>query len=282
MVGREKVVIFGASKAGENFINHQEQYNIVAIIDNDKEKEGQYLSNIKIYSPSKLKNLEYKKIIITSMYYKAIKNQLINEFNINPSDIIAANKSMLKEVMSPFEDDQTLNYAKNILKKLVNILNNYNLSFFLDYGTLLGMIRDQNLIRWDDDIDISCSSDEFNKLTEAVNRFIFETSNELPTWKYNLIYNYGKVSNISLTFENELFKPLKFSIDIWLTYFYEDKAFQLMNKCENKYFIGCDKIIVEDFEYPIPKFVDEYLTLLYGDWQKPVKNYTFANYPNAF
>ena len=282
MTLQEKVVIFGAGKAGGNFIHHQQQYEIVAVIDNDEKKVGQYLNGIKIHSPAQLQSLEYEKVIITSMYYKSIHSQLVNDLNIDSNKILAANKAMLKEVLNPFEDEQTSLYALDILKDLTSTFKSFHLNYFLDFGTLLGMIRDQALIKWDDDIDISCYSYDFEKVLVAVESFILKTNNEYQTWEYAIVYNDDKVSNITLLFDNKFSKPLKFSIDIWLIYFEEDRAIQLMNKCGKKFFDGCDKIIINNFEYAIPKFVDEYLTLLYGNWQVPEKNYSFADYPNAF
>ena len=40
------------------------------------------------------------------------------------------------------------------LKIITQILEQDNLAYFLDMGTLLGAVRDQSFIPWDNDIDI--------------------------------------------------------------------------------------------------------------------------------
>lgn len=42
-----------------------------------------------------------------------------------------------------------------MLTDLVTLMNNHELNWWLDGGTLLGFIRHNGFIPWDDDIDIS-------------------------------------------------------------------------------------------------------------------------------
>ena len=56
---------------------------------------------------------------------------------------------------------------KHILKMLDNFLrfcNDYNISVFLLWGTLLGAKRNGKIIPWDDDIDLGISPEDFNRL----------------------------------------------------------------------------------------------------------------------
>lgn len=50
--------------------------------------------------------------------------------------------------------------SKNILLKMLaatnKVLNDLNIEYWLDCGTLLGAIRDNQLISWDNDIDLGC------------------------------------------------------------------------------------------------------------------------------
>ncbi len=72
-----KIVVFGAGKFYEErrkcFIND----DIIAILDNDLSKWGNFIDDIKIYSPSILGNIEYDYVVIASRYVKEIKEQLI-------------------------------------------------------------------------------------------------------------------------------------------------------------------------------------------------------------
>ena len=44
--------------------------------------------------------------------------------------------------------------AIQLLKDTISILDKYNINYFLISGTLLGYVRHNDLIDWDDDIDL--------------------------------------------------------------------------------------------------------------------------------
>lgn len=54
----------------------------------------------------------------------------------------------------------------NILDQIVSVCEKYNLKYILAYGTLLGAIRHNGFIPWDDDIDIIMPRNDYNKLIE--------------------------------------------------------------------------------------------------------------------
>jgi len=61
------------------------------------------------------------------------------------------------------------NTLNNTLIKILNDLNEYQFEdWFIGYGTLLGIIRDNNCIDDDDDIDIIISKDESYKLHNLI------------------------------------------------------------------------------------------------------------------
>lgn len=51
-----------------------------------------------------------------------------------------------------------------ILKKIADICEEQNLTYFLAYGTLIGAIRHHNYIPWDDDVDIMMPRPDYEKL----------------------------------------------------------------------------------------------------------------------
>lgn len=58
-----------------------------------------------------------------------------------------------------------------ILKKLVEFLNEHKLSYWLEFGTLLGAVRHKGFIPWDDDIDIAMPYEDYKKLKEIIHLF---------------------------------------------------------------------------------------------------------------
>ena len=52
----------------------------------------------------------------------------------------------------------------SLFKRLVLFLDEHNLKYYATYGTLLGAVRHQGLIPWDDDVDICMPREDYEKL----------------------------------------------------------------------------------------------------------------------
>ena len=53
-----------------------------------------------------------------------------------------------------------------MLEKICFVLNKYNIDYMLSGGTLLGAVRHNGFIPWDDDIDIMMTRENYVKLIE--------------------------------------------------------------------------------------------------------------------
>jgi hypothetical protein len=58
-----------------------------------------------------------------------------------------------------------------IFKKAKNILEEHDIDYWIEYGTLLGYIRDKKLIDWDVDVDIAIKENEFKKIIKLIPHF---------------------------------------------------------------------------------------------------------------
>lgn len=82
-----------------------------------------------------------------------------------------------KETRCDFEIPQMMKRAwaaqLEVLEVVEDICERYGLTYFADWGTLLGAVRHQGFIPWDDDIDICLKREEYNELVRIL-------PNELP------------------------------------------------------------------------------------------------------
>lgn len=73
----------------------------------------------------------------------------------------------------------------DLLEKFMEVCNRHQLRYFSIYGTLLGAIRHQGFIPWDDDIDIAMPRNDYEKLRTIVSKefeypYFFQTPENDP------------------------------------------------------------------------------------------------------
>ena len=78
----------------------------------------------------------------------------------------------LKETRCGFEISEMMKRAWSaeleVLEIVVDICNRNKLQYFADWGTLLGAVRHQGFIPWDDDIDICLKREDYNQLIQIL------------------------------------------------------------------------------------------------------------------
>lgn len=57
------------------------------------------------------------------------------------------------------------------LREIKEILDRFGVEYWLDWGTLLGAVRDGRIIEWDNDIDLGMMSDSWEKIVSALPEF---------------------------------------------------------------------------------------------------------------
>lgn len=97
----------------------------------------------------------------------------------------------------------------SVLVRIDRICREHGLTYMLCYGTLLGAVRHQGFIPWDDDVDIIMPREDYNALSELIraenwglNFISIETCKET-------IYPYGKVCDARTMVEEDHFRPVK-------------------------------------------------------------------------
>lgn len=121
-----------------------------------------------------------------------------------------------------------------ILIHVDSLCKKNNIKYFIDYGTLLGAVRHEGFIPWDDDIDISMPRKDYNKfikLFKQTNSKYKLLSLETDDKYYN---NFIKIFDSSTKIiDNRNYKTYESGIfiDIFPMDTFNDKA--VINKCYN-------------------------------------------------
>lgn len=85
--------------------------------------------------------------------------------------------------MKKISDDELKKVSLDGLKFIKEICEKNNLEYYIGYGTLIGAIRHEGFIPWDDDIDIWMKRDEYEKFIEIVSK------ENNADWEILSIYN---------------------------------------------------------------------------------------------
>ena len=163
------------------------------------------------------------------------------------------------------------NLAIDLLKQTINILNKFDIKHFLISGTLLGYVRHNDFIPWDDDIDIIIDSSIFDKI-EAIRSYLLTNNMNLLT-KGNYLIKFcfnnkitllvDKIEEFTEQSEGKYYWPF---VDLFIykedeehLYFFEEKKW-----IKNEFFPE-KKVLFNNIEVNIPNNPHYFLKLNFGD-----------------
>lgn len=125
-----------------------------------------------------------------------------------------------------------------LLQKIAEVCDKYGLTWYAAYGTLLGAIRHEGFVPWDDDLDIWLIRDDYNKLMEVLHKELPEghrVRGPLANEEYDQ-YHTCVNNGSSISIEKEWLEqfhncPFTVGIDIFpLDYLPRDEADRKMQK----------------------------------------------------
>lgn len=111
----------------------------------------------------------------------------------------------------------------DILDVIFNICNKNHIKLYLGGGTLLGAIRHNGFIPWDDDIDVMMLRDDYNKLLSLFNDKVIDNVKILTydnTSDY--YYPFAKAVNVNTFMDEKIMKSIS-SMGVYVDIFPVDK-----------------------------------------------------------
>jgi phosphoenolpyruvate mutase len=264
-----RTVIFGAGSYGANTIeNYREEQEILFCTDNDLTKVGQTVSGVIVRSPQLLQSTQFDKVLISSMWSREIQDQLVHELKIDPSKIEIV---PIDAVRSTF--DQPALAGK--FAQLVRILEDEGIRYWLDHSSLLGLVRDADLMA--SDIDLAVLDEDVPLIMQSAALQAAFGTHEVFTYtasEQSTYWREGDVKMIKLCGTLDL--HVKHRIDgklLWLVGPF------LLAASEHFY----DSVELHEWQglsLRLPKNPENYLEVLYGEWRQPVSSWTYADYNN--
>ena len=85
--------------------------------------------------------------------------------------------------------NQTQRYILQVLQEVVQVLEELNIPYYMQGGTMLGAVRHQGFIPWDDDVDLGIPRADYERLLEQVSAHLPENL-ELRTYQDATSHHY--------------------------------------------------------------------------------------------
>ena len=284
---KTKILLFGAGASAKAYIsNCSEDRKIIGIIDNDINKKGKVIEGVVVFSPDEISLFDYDKSVITTQWAKEVEQQLLSELRIKPADIIVPPKHELKKQRTPFYDKSSRAFGCSIICHLFDIALAQGTPMVLDFGTLLGIVRDGDIIEWDDDIDMSIPQGCFEDTINIINTFVAEDKSGVKWTLEKTLDKNGRGMGLVLIFNDPNNKLFTFKTTVSVREFNNGKAVHLpslgMWFAPERHFRSMETIKWKGATIQIPADPEAYLSFVYGDdWRKPKQNITFSDYANT-
>lgn len=281
-----KTIIFGAGASAKSYMsNCSESREFIAIIDNDKQKEGMLIEGILVSSPALISQIEFDEIVITTQWATEVEHQLLNDLNIPRDKVTVPPKGHLKKQTPPFLHPPTRALGRHIISSLSVLADQHNVPLFVDFGTLLGIIRDGDIIEWDDDIDFSVPDGYFSELIEVIDEFVAANSTKL-TWSVEKTCDKNaRGMGVVLVFVDPENCLSQFKTTFSVREFTSGNSVHLpslgMWYSPEEHFLKVAPMEWNGVTIFTPFNPKAYLTFVYGeDWPVPKKNISFTDYAN--
>jgi len=282
MKEKSRVIVYGAGEGGRNFIERQKEYEILAIVDTFATGK---LGEFDIVSPLEIVKYEFDYIIITSMFSDEIISYLTINKIVPREKIKVAPKNYILQEANPFLDETTYRIATKTLNVIINLMNKYELEYFISGGTLLGLVREQAIIKHDNDIDFDIriadsSEDLFSIFKEVGNKLSEET--ELD-WKVKFRYTEdGALHSITIDFdETETYKNFDISFRV-VQSFTDSKVRVGFLIVDKEHYESCEYLNINNLKIRTYNNYKGYLKYVYGNWEVPDKDFGFSDYPEVY
>lgn len=182
-------------------------------------------------------------------------------------------------------NEPTINQTRklNALKNIIPVLQKFcGGTFWLEFGTLLGLIRDGQFIEWDGDIDIGILFEHFNPAVipalKEIGLRVFRETHWEAQWQLDILGQdaKGEICQLGIRDSQNL-------INLGIEIYHKSKVDQNRYYCSNPHRMlrmpedlirFTKQVQFYDLKVLIPERAEEFLGYMYGPtWHTPIEKY---------
>ena len=226
-----------------------------------------------IYKIDFIKHLKYS--MCSTIYVNNENNKIIC---YDPSNIYSE-FGVLNIIKNNFSKNNGYNIFKptalSLLKKVINILEEFNINYFAISGTLLGIVRHNDIIDWDDDIDLivddSIKQKFYNMYEKYKDMFHFIEYGRMLKISFinGVCINIKEKPEIKNSSIGDVKRYIYPFIDLFVYNELNDNMIFFDKKWNKNMYFPPKKIMFNNIQINIPNNPEYFLTINYGiDWNK--------------
>jgi len=180
--------------------------------------------------------------------------------------------------------------AKKMLRKVCRILDKHEIPYVLEGGTLLGIVRENRLLPWDNNLDLTIIEQDMDRVLNLRQKFwwagykirLRKSSEEIPHFPI------GSVRLLKIRIKKYFFVTGIGLMDIFVKKKIDDKYYwivgqhgHVLKSVPAHFYENLTRYNFEGYDYSIPADFEDYLTYRYGEWRKTVNDYYFKKDVNS-
>ncbi len=266
----KKVIIFSSGYHGRNALRacRKKKMEVLFFIDNNKKLNTKVILGKKVYNPNIIKNTNFDYVILCGKHINSIKRQLI-KLKVNKKKFLFWGKKELKldKVNLKKRSAQLI----KILKIIIYNFQKYKIKYWLDMGSLLYFLRNQDLAETSD-VDFILDYKDLTQLEDICKRIASSNKSLILHRKFLYKSRYFKKKIKQISFKG-VSKSLDFEPPIFEFNLFIKKKNFIENLAKEKLFNSdyCNKQVYKFYKnilIPIPYNSKKYLSDMYGkDWR---------------
>jgi len=285
-LNNKKLVLFGAGRSGEIFLENYKGFHVLAFADNDPKKQGQTIQGVPVISPDGIADTDCDTVVITTVYPTGRILAQLATLGLANIPVVIPEKNELKGAQDhPFTHLLTKQIARELVVALNDLASAHKVDIYLDYGTLLGAFRDKDFIDWDDDIDMSVKEEHLGALINLVQ----EDRSWLPNhagvvWSVQIVTAGQHTLAILVSFDNAPGEQHVLPLELAITNRIQRDGQSIMSGkmleffCPAHFFDGYETLEFFGSMFRTPVNAPGYLEFIYGNWREPRKNMPLSEY----